>query len=130
MWSCPKCKEEIEDQFDTCWRCAGHSQDLVQSDGSHAVRPARFFYGVRLVIAFLLLFATSFGPSYGFDHLGAQSIRSRFWLGICSGLACVVLAPVVLYGRVWQKVVAMILGIICGWAFYIAVSYLHLKATR
>ena len=22
MWTCPKCAEEIEDQFDSCWRCA------------------------------------------------------------------------------------------------------------
>ena len=23
MWICPKCKENIEDQFDSCWKCAG-----------------------------------------------------------------------------------------------------------
>lgn len=23
MWTCPKCKEIIEDQFDSCWKCAG-----------------------------------------------------------------------------------------------------------
>ena len=23
MWTCDKCGEEIEDQFDACWRCAG-----------------------------------------------------------------------------------------------------------
>jgi hypothetical protein len=22
MWTCPKCGEQIEDQFDSCWRCA------------------------------------------------------------------------------------------------------------
>ena len=22
MWSCPKCGERLEDQFDSCWRCA------------------------------------------------------------------------------------------------------------
>ena len=26
MWTCPKCKESIEDQFDTCWKCAGENQ--------------------------------------------------------------------------------------------------------
>ncbi len=34
MWTCPTCKEEIEDQFDTCWRCAGDSQHLVRDDVS------------------------------------------------------------------------------------------------
>ena len=23
MWTCPKCNETIDDQFDTCWKCAG-----------------------------------------------------------------------------------------------------------
>jgi len=27
MWTCPKCGEKIEDQFDTCWRCAAPPSD-------------------------------------------------------------------------------------------------------
>jgi len=23
MWTCPKCKEQIGDEFDSCWKCAG-----------------------------------------------------------------------------------------------------------
>lgn len=23
MWTCPKCSETLEDQFDSCWKCAG-----------------------------------------------------------------------------------------------------------
>jgi hypothetical protein len=26
MWTCPKCNERIEDQFDSCWKCAGEVQ--------------------------------------------------------------------------------------------------------
>ncbi|MDR3457738.1 MAG: hypothetical protein P4N60_09855 [Verrucomicrobiae bacterium] len=26
MWTCPKCHERIEDQFDSCWQCAGTAQ--------------------------------------------------------------------------------------------------------
>ena len=26
MWTCPKCKENIEDQFDKCWKCAGEAR--------------------------------------------------------------------------------------------------------
>ncbi len=22
MWNCPKCREWLDDQFDTCWKCA------------------------------------------------------------------------------------------------------------
>ena len=29
MWTCPKCKESIEDQFDSCWKCAGEVQPVV-----------------------------------------------------------------------------------------------------
>jgi hypothetical protein len=28
MWTCPKCNEQLEDQFDSCWRCA---QEKYQS---------------------------------------------------------------------------------------------------
>lgn len=26
MWTCPKCKENIDDEFDSCWKCAGEAQ--------------------------------------------------------------------------------------------------------
>ena len=26
MWKCTQCSEMIEDQFDSCWRCAGQAQ--------------------------------------------------------------------------------------------------------
>jgi hypothetical protein len=26
MWKCPNCHENIEDQFDSCWKCAGAKQ--------------------------------------------------------------------------------------------------------
>ncbi len=26
MWTCPRCKESIEDQFDSCWKCAREAQ--------------------------------------------------------------------------------------------------------
>jgi hypothetical protein len=29
MWTCPKCKESIEDQFDSCWKCAGAAQPTM-----------------------------------------------------------------------------------------------------
>jgi hypothetical protein len=29
MWTCPKCGEKIEDQFDSCWKCAAEQK---QSD--------------------------------------------------------------------------------------------------
>ena len=26
MWTCPKCGEKLEDQFDSCWKCAGKTE--------------------------------------------------------------------------------------------------------
>ena len=26
MWTCPQCGERLEDQFDSCWKCAGARQ--------------------------------------------------------------------------------------------------------
>lgn len=30
MWTCPKCGEKLEDQFDSCWKCAGAAQNVNQ----------------------------------------------------------------------------------------------------
>jgi hypothetical protein len=32
MWICPKCNECIENQFDTCWKCAGQLQQAATRD--------------------------------------------------------------------------------------------------
>jgi|ERR1041385_416840 Zn finger protein HypA/HybF involved in hydrogenase expression len=39
MWKCPRCSEEIEDQFDSCWKCAGPAQsaELIQEAGERPV---------------------------------------------------------------------------------------------
>ena len=37
MWTCPKCKELIEDQFDTCWKCAGDEDH--KTTGPRTTRP-------------------------------------------------------------------------------------------
>ena len=61
MWICPKCREKIEDQFDTCWRCAAKPGELVPdvepataiSPENRPPRPPPYF-GV-LSLAFPLL---------------------------------------------------------------------------
>jgi hypothetical protein len=35
MWRCPKCGENIEDQFDSCWKCAG--TELCESPANGSV---------------------------------------------------------------------------------------------
>src|SRR5215831_68270 len=47
MWTCPKCGERIEDQFDSCWRCAG------QTPGLPAARPMNRGFSWLLMIVIL-----------------------------------------------------------------------------
>ena len=51
MWTCPKCQEQLEDQFDSCWKCAGESRRKGPRDKSE--RPLRQFESIFLMIAFL-----------------------------------------------------------------------------
>src|SRR3569833_767396 len=37
MWRCPKCNENIEDQFDSCWKCATSEGREPASDDSFIV---------------------------------------------------------------------------------------------
>jgi len=32
MWQCDKCGEQIDDQFDSCWKCANNGVEIVPSD--------------------------------------------------------------------------------------------------
>ena len=34
MWKCDTCGEQIGDQFDTCWKCAGDGDDDMDPEGS------------------------------------------------------------------------------------------------
>lgn len=51
MWICPQCKESIEDQFDSCWKCASEVQRVAQP-----VRPTKplvsfgFLMGLMIVV--------------------------------------------------------------------------------
>ena len=42
FWVCPKCGEKIEDQFDSCWKCAGQPEH-PSPPGYAARRLVRFF---------------------------------------------------------------------------------------
>ena len=32
MWTCPTCGERIEDQFDSCWKCANAGREILPLD--------------------------------------------------------------------------------------------------
>lgn len=43
MWICPKCGENLEDVFDSCWNCAGKQQ---QVDSPKPTQKLRWFHYV------------------------------------------------------------------------------------
>ena len=43
MWRCPKCNENIEDQFDSCWKCASQTQPDIQVVDEPFKRPSPSF---------------------------------------------------------------------------------------
>src|SRR4051812_10628262 len=51
MWTCPKCKEEIGDEFDSCWKCAGTV--LAASATQKAKKPLEQFEHICILIAIL-----------------------------------------------------------------------------
>jgi hypothetical protein len=50
MWTCPKCGEKIEDQFDSCWKCAAEPKQTLTS----VSRPLFFSTAVAAILAPLL----------------------------------------------------------------------------
>ena len=59
-----------------------------------------------------------------FDHLGAISIYSRFWLGVCSAIGVVVVVPVLVSAKAWQRLLAFLLGILPVLGLYESFNYL------
>ena len=45
MWKCPKCGEEIEDRFDSCWKCA-KTDVLADARNSAARKPLRGMFSL------------------------------------------------------------------------------------
>ena len=78
-------------------------------------------YNLRFIIVaiiYVLLLAT-------YSNLDTPTSKfNRFNSGVISGIALVVLCPVVLRGRVWQKMLGMVLAILPGIMLFRAVDYL------
>ena len=51
MWTCPKCKERIGDEFDSCWRCAGTAESAPSLQ--KAKKPLEQFEYICILVALL-----------------------------------------------------------------------------
>jgi hypothetical protein len=70
MWNCPRCNEPLEDQFDSCWKCAGRPDPvglplLAETKGSARQIVSGFLLAVGLVPTTWFFF----GPIAGFHHM-------------------------------------------------------------
>ena len=116
MWYCPKCGESLEDQFDTCWKCAGEGNGGVDAEESPvegqfagdrqracpdcdgALEP------IRLIDA-----TTGSWDGEGAAHIelsfaASDATRSFFSgkiprLGVVKGFICTVCGRILLYGE-------------------------------
>ena len=73
MWICPNCKESIEDQFDSCWKCAGKEQQSRGHDEPASIYPVISFLTI-IVCSFLIPMcwhSLHHGGGY-FDVVGAM----------------------------------------------------------
>ena len=60
MWTCPKCGEKIEDQFDSCWKCAGRPE---QKESVRATVPRiRKFFLFGILFEVVLIAVAAFLP--------------------------------------------------------------------
>ncbi len=46
MWTCPKCGEKIEDQFDSCWKCAARSEQTAPAAHTPYRYGRLFLFGI------------------------------------------------------------------------------------
>ena len=92
MWTCPKCKESIEDQFDTCWKCTGEAQKAASP-------PERKKPLERLEFIFLMLFIIP--PVIAFLHRkdGGDRLRAAVFDFSVMAVGLVGLIAVWIYRR-------------------------------
>ncbi len=107
MWTCSKCGEVIEDQFDSCWKCAGQPEPGSSAAPRISYVPARFVVAAALNL-FLLMRLQDLGR---FSTSGAQ-VSKQFSLAAISAFTLVVLVPTIWRAGWWQRLAGAMLCVI------------------
>jgi serpin B len=69
MWTCPKCGEQIEDQFDSCWKCAAQPEPV--GPRLLTARRIKFFFLVGFLFELAVILAAFALPD------GALAVDAR-----------------------------------------------------
>ena len=88
----PKCKENIEDEFDTCWECAGEAQ-------KSATPPERKKPLERLECVFLMLFVLPPVIAFLQRKEGGDRLRAAIFDLLVMSIGAVGLVAVWIYRR-------------------------------
>jgi hypothetical protein len=83
MWTCPKCGEAIEGQFDSCWKCAGkEGQTAAPAQPAKPLEltiAALISYLIPWLALLLVMLPIGQAPGY-FDLEIVRDARSWLWM--------------------------------------------------
>ena len=114
MWTCPKCGEKIEDQFDSCWKCAARAEPARAAIG--ATQRIGFFFLLGFLFEFVVILLTIALPdgSLAVDvrnfalvtHFPLMLVLNGMGLGdSVPGVILVLLMALVLMGSLWAVLI-------------------------
>jgi len=78
MWNCPKCGEQIEDQFDSCWKCAEVPAVTEQTESSRDRKPRLHipFRKVLIIAVIVALICLGFLlPTWAHQSQAARTVN-------------------------------------------------------
>ncbi len=106
MWTCPKCGEKLEDQFDSCWKCANNLEDIKRElpptqhlSWVHYLGAALVSYLTTWLAVYLWMFIHYFILSHPFDRFHPERDSLDFplsvllWMTIPAAVNFLILLP-------------------------------------
>jgi hypothetical protein len=122
MWTCNKCGESIEDQFDSCWHCVRRDETLSRPTSRVTLKPAAYLWAG--LVAYAVPFAGLFVSGFDF-HAGALH-RSEVWawMAIPGAVSFLILWPF-LKRAVLRCVVLACLWL--GWTYVFGLAAARVK---
>ncbi len=83
MWTCPKCGEQLEDQFDSCWKCALPGQQVGGMFQGSPLQLRWFHYFVAAAVSYVVPWlAMVIGPVGSMSGLRGFNPAPAIWLAM------------------------------------------------
>jgi hypothetical protein len=125
MWTCSKCGEKIEDQFDSCWKCAAETNQIPASIQQPKLR--WFHYVIAVIVAYslpwLAIMLSPFLSERGVNDVvsnyrGDESNHPIIWIGMLvpAAITFLILLPFLRFPM--RRRLAFV-GVCLGWILLI-----------